>query len=246
MSKPQSNQAALTNNQKYHTKVISRDHIDYDRSWALMRRLVPKKRGNDLDDILILTESEPVFTLGRRAEETDILVPQTLLQAKGILVRKVERGGLITYHGPGQLLAYPVFNVNRMGLSPSRLVHGLESAIISVLSDFGIDSERIKGRPGVWIGQDQKIASIGVAVRRGVSFHGLALNVEPDLTHFDLINPCGFTGIRMTSMAQILGKSVNGPEVRECMQGHLEKLFDLETEPWTLEQAEDWAGTEEL
>jgi lipoate-protein ligase B len=212
-----------------------------------MRNLVPRKRGNDLDDILILTESEPVFTLGRRSEEkNEILVPQTILKDKGILLRKVERGGLITYHGPGQLLAYPVFNVNRMGLTPSRLVHGLESAIMSVLADFGIESERIKGRPGVWIDQNQKIASIGVAVRRGISFHGLALNYDPDLTHFDLINPCGFTGIRMTSMAKILGRSVKGVEVRNCMQGHLEELFNLKTEPWTLEQAEDWAGTEEI
>jgi lipoate-protein ligase B len=215
----------------FPTKLLNLPHLPYIEALELMRRLVDQKRRLPFPEVLILLEHEPVLTMGRRAGESDILAPEALLAEKGIHVHKVERGGLITYHGPGQLVAYSVFNLQTMGLPVPELVYGLEEIILNTLSDFAIVAEREEGKRGVWVGKE-KIASIGIAVRGGVSFHGLALNYDPDLAHFDLINPCGMSGVRMTSMTAILRKSIHVDNLRAIMAAQFSRQFHLDLEEW--------------
>ena len=222
----------------FPTRFLNLDHLSYDAALELMRGLVEMKRRSKWPEILILVEHDPIFTMGRRAEASDILASRDDLTEKGIRVRRVERGGLVTYHGPGQLIAYPILNLHRMGLGAADLIQGLEEVIMNTLSDFGIHGRRMEAARGVWV-ESEKIASVGVAVRGGVSFHGLALNVNPDLSHFDLIKPCGLSGVRMTSMARILGKPVNAPELREAVANHFSRQFKLHLTEWPLSHARD-------
>lgn len=201
-------------------------HLAYLESLEWMRRLVDQKRRGPFPEVLILLEHEPVLTMGRRAESSDILVSQAVLIQKGITVHTVERGGLITYHGPGQLVAYPIFNLRTLGLNVLDLVNGLEEIILNTLSDFNIIGKRNVGQRGVWV-EKEKMASIGVAVQGGISFHGLALNVDPNLSHFDLINPCGLNGIRMTSMRKLLGKQIATADIRPVLAGYFARQFNL-------------------
>lgn len=219
----------------FSAKLLDLPHLPYIEALELMRRLVDQKRRFPFPEVLILLEHEPVLTMGRRAGESDILAPEALLAEKGIHVHKVERGGLITYHGPGQLVAYPIFNLRAMGLPVPELVYGLEEIILHTLSDFGIVAEREAGKRGVWV-EREKIASIGVAVRGGVSFHGLALNYDPDLAHFDLINPCGLSGVRMTSMRKLLGRPINPSDLRSKVAGHFSRQFKLDLKKWSFQK----------
>jgi lipoate-protein ligase B len=222
----------------FSTRFLNLEHLSYDTALELMRRLVEIKRRSNWPEVLMLVEHEPTLTMGRRAETSDILAPQDDLAEKGIRVYRVERGGLITYHGPGQLIAYPIFNLRHMGLGAAELIHGLEEVIMNTLSGFGIHGKRKESRRGVWV-EAEKIASVGVAVRGGVSFHGLALNYDPDLSHFELINPCGLSGVRMTCMARILGRPVSASKLRETLAHHFSRQFKLDLTEWPFSQARD-------
>jgi len=207
----------------------------------LMLGLVEAKRAGRLTpEVLMLLEHEPVITLGRRAGAGDILAADHLLNRLGMSVHRVQRGGLATYHGPGQNVAYPVFNLAAFKMGVADMVGLLEEVVIAVLADFGLQAGRRQGQRGVWIGP-AKIGSVGLAVRGGIVFHGVALNRDPDLTHFDLINPCGLTGVRMTAMTKELGGPVDPDRVRDRLQVHFSRLFDLELIPWTLSQAKEKA-----
>ena len=164
---------------------------------------------------LLLVEHEPVITLTRRAETGGhLLADADTLERAGVAVARTDRGGDITYHGPGQLVAYPILDLNVLSLRLVEYMRLLESVVIETVEQFGIVAHAEKGATGVWVDLDAqpdqpraaKIAAMGVRVRRWVSMHGLALNVEPDLTHFDLIVPCGLPGRGVTSMRQLLGK----------------------------------------
>ena len=219
----------------FSTQFLNLPHLAYLESLELMRRLVDQKRRGPYPEVLILLEHEPVLTMGRRAESSDILVSKEVLIQEGITVHKVERGGLITYHGPGQLVAYPIFNLRTLGVTVLDLVNGLEEIVLNTLSDFNVVGKRNAGQRGVWV-EREKIASIGVAVQGGISFHGLALNVDPNLSHFDLINPCGLNGIRMTSMGKILGKPIHTSDLRQVMAGYFARQFNLDLKAGSL----DW------
>ena len=218
------------------THLLNFDHLKYVDALELMRGLVNAKIGTDHPDILILLEHNPVFTMGRRSEDSEILVSRKCLEEQGIGVHRIERGGLITYHGPGQLVAYVIFDLNRMRLGVSELVHGLEAVILDTLGDFGIQADRKDGYRGVWVG-NEKIASIGIAVRRGITFHGLALNYNPEFSHFEMINPCGIDGVQMTSICKLLQTSIKPAQLRETMASHFSRHFGLELNPWSVEQA---------
>jgi lipoate-protein ligase B len=216
----------------FKTQFLNIEKLAYHEALILMRELADVKGRSTRPEVLIITEHEPVLTMGRRAEQSDILVPREVLDSKGIGIHRVERGGLITYHGPGQIVAYPIFHLRTMSLDVGELVYGLEQVVLNTLSDFGIAAERLKGSRGVWV-KRAKIASIGVAVRRSVSFHGMALNCDPNLSHFELINPCGLNGACMTSMSRVLNEPVNSTAVRAVMALHFERQFHLElTEPF--------------
>jgi len=220
----------------FETRFLDIDHLAYTQALSLMRGLVELKKSSVQPEILMLLEHEPVLTMGRRSQESEILATRECLKDQGISVHRIERGGLITYHGPGQLVAYPIFDLKRMRLGVSELVNGLETAIIHTLADFDIQADRIEGLRGVWVSRE-KIASIGIAVRRGITFHGLALNYDPDFSHFDMINPCGLEGVKMTSISKITATQTSPVLLRQSLAKHISQLFNLDLHPWSLEQA---------
>jgi lipoate-protein ligase B len=220
-------------NEKHPTWVVHTDHMAYSAALNLMRDLVGIKGRSKLPEILLLLEHEPVLTMGRRSQDSEILAPHSFLREKGISVHRVERGGLITYHGPGQLVGYTLFQLAKLRITPGELVNGLEEAIIKTLGSFGIAGNRKECYRGVWVG-DEKIASLGIAIRGGVSFHGFALNYNPDLSHFDLIHPCGLHGVHMTSMARHLDRRIVPTELRRIVSEFLSQEFDLELEECSL------------
>ena len=191
---------------------LGRTH--YLDALAAQRQLHERRKAGLCSDTLILTEHAPVLTLGRGADRRHLRVDQTCLDTMGIAVVPVERGGDITYHGPGQLVAYPILDLRGYGRDIHRYVRALEESAIRLLASYGVAGERRPGTPGVWAGA-AKIASVGVFVSRWVTLHGIAINVAPDLAHFELIHPCGLVGLRVTSLAEALGRSVALDEATE-------------------------------
>jgi len=183
------------------------------------------QRDPSLPDTFLILEHPPVFTLGRNGSSDHIVRDKNYLNRKEIEVVRVERGGEVTYHGPGQLVCYPIVNLKRRGLSVVDFVGRLETVMRSVVNRFGIDATTYRRNRGIWAG-DRKLGSIGIAVRRSVTFHGLALNVNPDLTPFSWINPCGLTGVSMTSMQKELGEPVDLAAVQAMLIEELEQVFD--------------------
>jgi lipoate-protein ligase B len=153
-------------------------------------------------------------------------VSEDHLRSLGFEFHRVERGGDITYHGPGQLVGYPIFNLRELGLSPREYVHLLEQVLIDTVAEFGVATERVQGMTGIWHGED-KVAAIGVAVKGGVSFHGFALNVNPDLSHFGLIVPCGISGRQVSSIAALTGSDPGLDRMSDVCIARFEQLFDL-------------------
>ena len=190
-----------------------------------MRELVERKIDTDFPEIVLCLEHPPVITMGRRDAGHDLRADAAGLAERGIAVIRVERGGLLTYHGPGQIVVYPIFNLRRLRIGITDLVDGLEAAMIDALAHWGLDARARRDARGVYVG-GAKIGSIGLAVRRGIAYHGLALNVDPDLSAFDLFTPCGLTGVSMTSMAR-LGASARPDAVAGVLTRHLAERFDL-------------------
>jgi len=177
-----------------------------------------------VEDILLLLQHPPVMTLGRSGKVENLLASEATLKEKKIQLIFTDRGGDVTYHGPGQLVVYPILNLRLLGLSVPDYVWRLEDVVIRVLARFGISAGRVEKLRGVWVGQE-KIASLGIHLSRWISKHGLALNVNTDLGPFRLINPCGITDRRVTSMAQILGRSLPMEEIEELTLGAFAEVF---------------------
>jgi lipoate-protein ligase B len=174
---------------------------------------------------LILVEHLPVITMGASAEPKNVLVPADVLESNRIDLVKTDRGGDATYHGPGQLVGYPVVNLRTMGSDVHNFLRLLESTVISTIADFGVTGGR-NGPAGVWVG-DKKICSIGIAVRGGVTYHGFALNVDPDLRHFAFINPCGLDSDRITSLRHLADPLPDMVTVRARVVEHFQRHFGL-------------------
>jgi lipoate-protein ligase B len=179
--------------------------IAYRDAWQLQRRLAAARADGLIGDQLLLLEHPAVLTLGRYADERHVLADSAALAARGIEVIRVERGGEVTYHGPGQLVAYPILALSRRGLMIRPLVRALEAAMVETCTAFGVPAGRRDGHPGCWCDPDKpaprKIGALGIRVERGVTYHGIALNVSPDLADFELIDPCGMPGAVSTSIA---------------------------------------------
>ncbi|WP_078060298.1 lipoyl synthase [Desulfotomaculum copahuensis] len=186
---------------------------DYGRTLTLQRELQKQRMERSVPDCLLVLEHPPTFTLGRAGGANNILVDEDCLVREGISVYSVERGGNVTYHGPGQLVGYPILDLKDYERDVHRLVERLEEVLIRTLAAFGIKAGRRAGFPGVWANEG-KIASIGLAVTRWVTMHGFALNVHPDLRHFGMITPCGLPGVSITSMSVLLGRQVSVEEVK--------------------------------
>ncbi len=211
---------------------------DYQKAWNLQLRLLEARNDRILKkDVVLFLEHAPVFTLGRRGGRTNLKVPEEFLASRGIPIVHVERGGDITYHGPGQLILYPIVDLRAGGLGVLTLVEGLEEVMIRTVGNWGIKANRNSLNRGVWVGMS-KIGSIGIAVRRSISFHGLALNVNTDLEPFTWIHPCGLQGVAVTSMKKISGSEIPMVEVKEKAALHLQEVFGVGLERCSLEQIE--------
>lgn len=197
----------------------------------LQHRLVEEfHRGTLEADTVLLLEHEPVFTLGHNGGRENLMVSEEVLKQKGIGVVETERGGNITYHGPGQIIAYPIIRMNAAGLDIPGYVEGLEEAMIRTAADWGVSAARSTLNHGVWVGK-KKLGSVGIAIRRGISFHGIALNVNLSLEPFSWINPCGLSGISMTSLKEEGAENVDMAFVRDGIIRHLAAVFGARTVP---------------
>lgn len=219
----------VTRNQEPRTWLcVELPAIEYREAWDLQSSLVTARRDGTIDtDIVFLLEHLPVFTLGRRGGEENLMVSGAFLEKSGIPVIQVERGGDITFHGPGQLVVYPIVDLREAKLTVVDYVFDLEEIMIKTAADWGVTAERNPVNRGIWVGNN-KLGSIGIAIRRGISFHGFAFNVNLSLKPFGWIQPCGLQGIGMTSIEQELSHKVSMNQVREAVMRHIEAVFEVE------------------
>lgn len=192
--------------------------------------VLKKRNGEIVDNHLFFCEHNPVFTIGKSGKDSNLLIPESLLEEKGISLYHIGRGGDITYHGPGQITGYPVFDLERWNIGLHSYIDRMEEAVIRFLSLYGIKGERLDGATGVWIepyvaGRARKICAIGVKSSRYVTMHGFALNINTDLSYFKLINPCGFTDKGATSLAQELGSEQDFELAKERLKDMFAELF---------------------
>lgn len=207
--------------------------ISYGEAFALQGRLQREQIEGRLGPVLLLVEHPPVITLGRRGSSNDVVAPAAVLRARGVTVTETDRGGQVTYHGPGQIVAYPLVRVEHLGLH--EYMRLMEEAVIGTIARWGVEGYRVPGRTGVWVGKE-KICAMGIRVRRWWTTHGLALNVTTDLNHFGLIIPCGIRDRGVTSMAKLLGEACPSIEqVKVDLAGRLGELLKLNFETITPE-----------
>ncbi len=208
-------------------KVCRLGLIDYDRAFALQQRLVERlaRQAEPAEGYLLLLEHPPTFTLGRSGSERHVLASPAELEAAGARLIPVNRGGDVTFHGPGQLVAYPIIPLRGRGRDIHAYLRRLEEAIIRTLARFGVEGRRDPINTGVWVGRN-KLAAIGVAIRRWITYHGAAINVATDLRYFDMIVPCGVRGRGVTSLSRVLGREVSLEEVADRFVEEFAVVFD--------------------
>jgi lipoyl(octanoyl) transferase len=234
-----------TNNiQKEMQKVVYNDlgTIDYQKAWdfqeELHKSIVDDKiasrnegKKSEHENYMLFCEHPHVYTLGKSGEQQNLLVQENYLRSIGAAFYKINRGGDITYHGPGQVVGYPIFDLEKFGLQVRSYIHTLEESIIRTLDEFGIRSQRLDEATGVWLDVDKpkprKICAIGVRISRYVTMHGFALNVNTDLSYFRHINPCGFIDKEVTSMQAELGKILDTNEIKKVLRKNINQVFHL-------------------
>ena len=199
--------------------VVDWGRRDYAASLDEMRELVRARRAGRIPDTLLLVEHPPVVTVGVEGDDGGAT-------ASGLPVFSVERGGRATYHGPGQQVGYPIVDLDPRGRDVRRFVRDVESIVVGAVEPFGIRAGHVTGRPGVWVDGERKIASVGFAVDHWITFHGFALNVDPDLSAFDRFHPCGFSGSVMTSIAREVGRPVSIADVRPAILAAWAERFE--------------------
>jgi lipoyl(octanoyl) transferase len=196
----------------------------YSETWELQRKLVELRTEDRIDDVLLFTEHEHVYTIGKGGDENHLLASEQELSTDGVEVFRIDRGGDITYHGPGQVVGYPILDLNGYFLDIHRYLRSLEEVMIQSLGQFGIRAGREEGMTGVWAG-GEKIAAIGVKVSRWRTMHGFALNVNTDLTRFGRIIPCGIFHKGVTSMEKMLGREIPLQEVEDSLTASFSRVF---------------------
>ena len=228
--------------------VIDLGLVEYGAAWELQRRVASARKAGNIPDVLLLCEHPHVITLGRSGRISNLSVPEPMLRQMGISFFETNRGGDITYHGPGQLVGYPILNLAEIRRDVAWYVRSLEEAMIRATAEFGIASKRVAGRTGVWVDvpagsaleveveelkevkemkDEEKLAAIGVHLSRWVTTHGFAYNVSTDLRYFELIVPCGIAGKRAASLEKLLGRRVEMREVTARIAAHLGEIFGL-------------------
>jgi lipoyl(octanoyl) transferase len=198
--------------------------VAYGDGLALQERLVTERQAGRIPDTLLLLEHDPVFTLGRNARAEHVLFPEGELRARGFEVFETGRGGDVTYHGPGQVVGYPILNLAPDRCDVHRYVRDIEEVLIRTCRDHGVTAGRVPGMTGAWVGE-QKIGAIGVRIARWVTSHGFAFNVAGDLAPFGLIVPCGLRGRGVTSLERLLGRPVSQDGVMDRLAAHLAAVF---------------------
>jgi len=227
-------------------KFIDLGLIDYKEAWdyqeKLFREVIDKKLANRAlpaeqqeftGNHLLFCEHPHVFTLGKSGAESNLLINQEELKKRGISYYRINRGGDITYHGPGQLVVYPIFNLDYFFTDIHKYMRVLEDAVILTLAEYGIKGERLKGSTGVWLdadhpGKARKICAMGVRTSHWVTMHGIAFNITPDLNYFSLIVPCGITDKAVTSMEKELKAAPDMEAVKKRLKQHLQEVFEIE------------------
>ena len=209
-----------------------REPIEYAAAYEIQERLWSQIVTGESPDALLVLTHPPTFTIGKSGKLDNLLLGQEEMAERGLPVFFTDRGGDITYHGPGQVVAYPIVDLRKRGRDVHRYIHDLQEVIIRTLAGFSIDAHRDESYVGVWVG-DGKVAAIGVRIRRWVTMHGIAVNVDPIMEHFSLINPCGITDRGVTSISRLLGREVPMSEVAERLVGQFGEVFGAEIE---------WAG----
>jgi lipoyl(octanoyl) transferase len=204
--------------------------VDYAEGLDLQKQLVEERRAGRIGDTLLLLEHPPVITLGvkSRGKSTNIVASPDHLAAAGVAVFDTGRGGDVTYHGPGQLVGYPIFDLRPDRCDVHRYVRDIEEALIRAVNALGVAGVRVPGLTGVWVGppgREEKLAAIGVRISRWITSHGFALNVSPDLGHFDLIVPCGITDRGTTSLERLLGRRVDMDDVQDAVVSGFREAF---------------------
>lgn len=210
--------------------------VSYGDALAYQEKLLSEKQEGDKQSSgavhhLLFCEHPHVYTLGKSAKENNVLINMEMLRKLGAELHQTNRGGDVTYHGPGQIVAYPIFDLNRLKIGVKQYVHLLEEAVIISLNGYGIETARLDNATGVWLdsgtSRERKICAMGIRVSRGITMHGLALNVNTDLSFFNHINPCGFADKGVTSMKKELGRTVETKEVQSKLARSIKELFKL-------------------
>jgi lipoyl(octanoyl) transferase len=211
--------------------------VDYAEGLRVQGERVAARKTGAIPDTLLLLEHPHVYTLGRNAKKDNILLSTEQLAARGVQVFEIDRGGDVTYHGPGQLVGYPIFDLAQQRRDIAWYMRSLEEALIGVSGEYGIQAGRLAGAPGVWVGND-KLAAMGVHIARWVTSHGFAFNVNTDLRYFDWIVPCGLRGKGVTSLERLLGRRIEMDQVAEQVVRHFERVFGLDVGA-ALQQAQE-------
>lgn len=206
--------------------IITLGRTEYGACWALQKRLLEQRLAGEIGDVLLLTEHDHVYTIGKGGTDLHLLAQQEELAAKGIRVYHSDRGGDITYHGPGQLVGYPILDLNNYYLDLHRYLRDLEEVVLRTLAEYGVTGRRDPDYTGVWVGND-KICAIGVRTNRWITMHGFAFNVSTDLSHFSRIIPCGIFEKGITSLQSILGYAPDSAEVAARVVDQFARVFQV-------------------
>ena len=206
------------------------DMVEYDEAWELQKTLLEARISDKIEDCFILLQHPPTFTFGRRYKETNLVSNKEYYENNGFAVYKTDRGGLATYHGPGQAVGYPVIKMSAYTRDYYQYLRMLEEVMIRTLSDFSIEAKRNEGYTGVWVNK-AKIGFIGVRIVLGYTMHGFSLNVNNDLSPFNFITPCGIQGVRVTSIQELLNKNINMKEVYDKLANHFSDVFHIQLIP---------------
>jgi len=207
--------------------IMNLENVPYDEAFFLQKKIQQECIEGIREDTLILLEHPPVFTIGRKGGEGNLLVSKEKLKQLGIELFYTNRGGDITYHGPGQIVIYPILNLNSYGRDIHRYVRNLEETIIHVLAGYSISAGRKEKYTGVWV-KNEKIAAIGVAIKKWVTLHGAAFNIQPNLNHFKMIKPCGITEYGVTSLERLIDRKTPMEEIRGKITKSFAKVFGIE------------------
>ena len=210
---------------------------DYLQALEIQRKIVERQISRGGPDVLILLEHHATITLGTRGDLSHLVTTREVMEQNGIPVYRTDRGGEATYHGPGQLVAYPILNLKRRGLSVKAYVSALEETIIRSLACFQVAGFRIRGKPGVWTGSQEKIASIGVRIRHRVTYHGFSLNVSVPIDPCQWVISCGMPDVRMVNLSQYLDVPVGMQQVRDAVAGSFSRIFNTPLRKAFLQEA---------